>query len=94
MNYVFFPLILIAVGAFILTSVVLDVYLMAIDTIFLSFLEDVEKNDGSSEKPFYMSKGLQAITKKYQSDLQNDANNSDENAKDETKEKKKKLKKG
>lgn len=30
---------------------------MAIDTIFLSFCEDSERNDGIT-KPYYMSKGL------------------------------------
>ena len=29
---------------------------MAIDTLFLCFLQDSEINDGSKEKPFYMSR--------------------------------------
>ena len=31
---------------------------MAVDTTFICFLEDSEHNDGSSEKPYYMSKAL------------------------------------
>jgi choline transporter-like protein 2/4/5 len=34
---------------------------MAIDTLFLCFLQDSEINDGSKEKPFYMSKKLMKI---------------------------------
>ncbi|XP_033105091.1 choline transporter-like protein 5-B [Anneissia japonica] len=38
-----------------------DVYDMAIDTLFLCFLEDLERHDGTPEKPFYMSKQLMHI---------------------------------
>jgi choline transporter-like protein 2/4/5 len=34
---------------------------MGVDTIFLCFLEDLEHNDGSSEKPFFMSNKLKEI---------------------------------
>ena len=34
---------------------------MAVDTLFLCFLEDLERNDGSIEKPYYMSKSLKQI---------------------------------
>jgi len=34
---------------------------MAIDTLFLCFLQDIEVNDGSKEKPYYMSKRLMKI---------------------------------
>jgi choline transporter-like protein 2/4/5 len=37
------------------------VYAMAVDTLFLCFLEDLERNDGSMEKPYYMSKSLKKI---------------------------------
>jgi hypothetical protein len=29
---------------------------MAVDTLFLCFLEDLERNDGTPERPYYMSK--------------------------------------
>jgi hypothetical protein len=38
-----------------------DVYEMAVDTLFLCFLEDIERNDGTAEKPYYMSKDLRQI---------------------------------
>ena len=34
---------------------------MAVDTLFLCFLEDLERNDGSREKPYYMSSSLKKI---------------------------------
>ena len=39
---------------------------MAVDTLFLCFLEDMERNDGSPERPFFMSRGLQKIVGKMQ----------------------------
>ena len=40
------------------------VYAMAVDTLFLCFLEDLERNDGSTQKRFYMSKSLKKILNK------------------------------
>ena len=37
-------------------SAFFGVYSMAVDTLFLCFLEDLERNDGSEEKPYYMSR--------------------------------------
>ena len=34
---------------------------MAVDTLFICFLEDLERNDGTPEKPYYMSKSLRKI---------------------------------
>lgn len=34
---------------------------MAIDTIFLSFCEDCERNDGSEDRPYYMSERLMQL---------------------------------
>lgn len=36
----------------------MDVYHIAIDTILLSFCEDCESNDGSAQRPYYMSDAL------------------------------------
>jgi hypothetical protein len=34
---------------------------MIIDSLFVMFCEDSERNDGSSQKPYYMSKNLLAV---------------------------------
>jgi hypothetical protein len=31
---------------------------MAVDTLFLCFLQDLKQNDGSAQKPYFMPKGL------------------------------------
>lgn len=54
-------LLIIAVGCYLITSLFFSVYSMAVDTIFLCFLEDLERNDGSKEKPYFMSKNLMRL---------------------------------
>ena len=49
---------IVALGAFMVSSAFFSVYEMAIDTIFLSFLEDLERNDGSAQKPYFMPDAL------------------------------------
>lgn len=63
-NFYLAPIIVIVVGAYVVAHAFFGVYNMAIDTIFLSFLEDSERNDGSPEKPYYMSKSLKKIVGK------------------------------
>ncbi|VDL70313.1 unnamed protein product [Nippostrongylus brasiliensis] len=62
--YYFVPIILVLIGSYFVTDLFFDVYEMAVDTTFICFLEDSEQNDGSPEKPFYMSKNLQNILDK------------------------------
>lgn len=50
------------VTAFVVTSIFMSVYDTSIDTIFICFCEDCEKNDGSPARPYYMSASLKAIT--------------------------------
>lgn len=63
-NYWVVPVVLIAVGTYLVATVFFNVYSMAVDTLFLCFLEDSEINDGTPEKPYYMSKGLMKILRK------------------------------
>ncbi|XP_063592712.1 choline transporter-like protein 4 [Penaeus indicus] len=64
MNYYLTPVIIITIGTFFIASAFFSVYSMAVDTLFLSFLEDCERNDGSAEKPYFMSKDLMRILEK------------------------------
>lgn len=61
LNYYMTPVIIIIIGGYIIAREFFSVYDMGVDTIFLSFLEDLERNDGSAEKPYYMSKDLMKI---------------------------------
>ncbi|KAK9498881.1 hypothetical protein O3M35_003434 [Rhynocoris fuscipes] len=55
------PLLVIAIGTYIIAATFFSVYSMAVDTLFLCFLEDCERNDGSVERPYFMSKNLRQI---------------------------------
>ncbi|XP_071476563.1 choline transporter-like protein 1, partial [Diadema antillarum] len=55
LNYYAVPIALAALFAFSISHVFLLVYEMAIDTLFLCFCEDCERNDGIN-KPYYMSR--------------------------------------
>lgn len=61
LNYYITPVILVIIGTFLICTCFFSVYAMAVDTLFLCFLEDLEMNDGSAEKPYFMSKGLMSI---------------------------------
>lgn len=58
LHYIAVPVLIVVIGSYIVTSLFASVYAMGVDTIFLCFLEDLETNDGSPEKPYYMNKEL------------------------------------
>nr|CAD7401037.1 unnamed protein product [Timema poppensis] len=64
LNYYLLPVIIIAVGTYFIACLFFNVYAMAVDTLFLCFLEDCERNDGSLEKPYFMSKSLMKVLHK------------------------------
>merc|ERR1711990_34011 len=61
LNYYFVPVIVLAIVTYFIADCFFSVYAMAVDTLFLCFLVDSEKNDGSAEKPYYMSPSLMKI---------------------------------
>lgn len=61
LNFIFVTVVLSGFIALIIASAFLGVFHIAIDTIFLCFLEDSEVNDGSPESPYYMSDNLMRI---------------------------------
>ncbi|CAH1787745.1 unnamed protein product [Owenia fusiformis] len=60
LNFFWVPLLFACSFAFFISHCFLQVYEMTIDTIFLCFCEDCERNDGV-RKPYFMSKGLMAF---------------------------------
>lgn len=52
------------ISAFIITSVFFSVQSIATNTIFLCFIEDSERNDGSAERPYFMSNKLKQLLQK------------------------------
>lgn len=57
-THVWVPILLVLLLSFIVAKVLISVYEMAVSTTFLCFLEDEERNDGTPERPYYMSNGL------------------------------------
>ena len=66
LNYSATPTVFIVIGTYFITKSFFGVYAMAVDTLFLCFLEDMERNDGTPEKPYFMSRALQKIVGKMQ----------------------------
>lgn len=62
-EYNIIPAILVFLGTYVITTIFFDVYKMAIDTLFICFLEDMERNDGTESKPYFMSQSLMKILK-------------------------------
>jgi len=70
LHYYFTPIIFIVVGSYMIASAFFGVYSMAVDTLFLCFLEDLERNDGSRERPYFMSRSLKKILGKMEKTAQ------------------------
>ncbi|GAB6031527.1 hypothetical protein CHUAL_009296 [Chamberlinius hualienensis] len=64
LNYYYVPVIVITFGSYMVASAFFGVYEMAVDTVFLCFLEDCERHDGVNQ-PYFMSKNLMKILGKH-----------------------------
>ncbi|KAM4724899.1 choline transporter-like protein 4 [Anableps anableps] len=64
LNYYWMPIITVVFGSYLIAHGFFSVYNMCVDTLFLCFLEDLERNDGSLQKPYYMSTNLMKILNK------------------------------
>ncbi|XP_069088527.1 choline transporter-like protein 5 isoform X6 [Pleurodeles waltl] len=63
-NYYWVPLLTVIIGSYLIAHGFFSVYAMCVDTLFLCFLEDLERNDGSPDRPFLMNKSLRTILNK------------------------------
>uniref|UniRef100_A0A8C9ZAV6 Choline transporter-like protein n=1 Tax=Sander lucioperca TaxID=283035 RepID=A0A8C9ZAV6_SANLU len=63
LNYYWMPII-VSYKCYLIAHGFFSVYNMCVDTLFLCFLEDLERNDGSLQKPYFMSKNLMKILNK------------------------------
>ena len=55
------PVVLVVIGSYLVANVFFNVYEVAVNTMFLCFLEDCERNDGTQSKPYYMSNSLRQL---------------------------------
>ncbi|KFW65394.1 Choline transporter-like 2, partial [Pygoscelis adeliae] len=53
LNYYWVPILTVIVGSYLIAHGFFSVYGMCVDTLFLCFCEDLERNDGSPERPYY-----------------------------------------
>uniref|UniRef100_A0A673GB18 Choline transporter-like protein n=1 Tax=Sinocyclocheilus rhinocerous TaxID=307959 RepID=A0A673GB18_9TELE len=56
--FAFFFLQTVLVGSYLIAHGFFSVYAMCVDTLFLCFCEDLERNDGSATRPYYMTAEL------------------------------------
>ncbi|KAM8824152.1 choline transporter-like protein 2 isoform 1-T2 [Synchiropus picturatus] len=64
LNYYWVPILTVVIGSYLIAHGFFSVYAMAVDTLFLCFLEDVERNDGSPERPYLMPESLRKLLNK------------------------------
>ncbi|GFR70798.1 choline transporter-like protein 2 [Elysia marginata] len=81
LNYYLTPVIILTLSCYLMACVFFGVYSMAVDTLFLCFLEDLERNDGSVAKPYFMSKGLMKVLGKKNEKLKEPKNKESDQAK-------------
>ncbi|KAF7711000.1 hypothetical protein HF521_000011 [Silurus meridionalis] len=61
LNYYWVPILTVVFGTYLIAHGFFSVYGMCVDTLFLCFCEDLERNDGSPERPYLMSSELHDI---------------------------------
>ncbi|XP_062372059.1 choline transporter-like protein 5-A isoform X2 [Sardina pilchardus] len=61
LNYYWIPLLTVVFGSYLIAHGFFSVYGMCVDTLFLCFCEDLERHDGTTDKPFFMSPELHRI---------------------------------
>uniref|UniRef100_A0A4W4FFX0 Choline transporter-like protein n=1 Tax=Electrophorus electricus TaxID=8005 RepID=A0A4W4FFX0_ELEEL len=54
LNYYWVPILTVVLGSYLIAHGFFSVYAMCVDTLFLCFLEDLERNDGSAARPHLM----------------------------------------
>ena len=64
LNYYFLPLLVLCLGVFFVSKFFFDVFSMGIDSLLMCVLIDLEENDGSETRPYFMSKNLRKILRK------------------------------
>ncbi|XP_054615081.1 choline transporter-like protein 2 isoform X2 [Dunckerocampus dactyliophorus] len=72
LHYYWVSIVTAMVGSFLIAHGFFSVYSMCVDTLFLCFCEDLERNDGSPSRPYYISPTLAEILLKNKADKTED----------------------
>uniref|UniRef100_A0A1A7YPK5 Choline transporter-like protein n=1 Tax=Iconisemion striatum TaxID=60296 RepID=A0A1A7YPK5_9TELE len=63
-NYISVPIVMVIIGSYMIANGFFNVFCTCVETLFLCFCEDLERNDGSSSRPYYISPDLHKILRK------------------------------
>ncbi|XP_068193560.1 choline transporter-like protein 2 isoform X2 [Antennarius striatus] len=72
LHYYWVPILTVVIGSYLIAHGFFSVYAMCVDTLFLCFCEDLERNDGSAARPYYMFSSLREILLKNAAQLEDD----------------------
>nr|XP_034356740.1 choline transporter-like protein 5 [Arvicanthis niloticus] len=61
LNYYWVPFVTLVFGAYMIAHGFFSVYSMCVETIFICFLEDLERNEGSLSRPYFVTPSLMNI---------------------------------
>lgn len=64
LNYYVVPLVIVILATYVVTKICFDVFAIGIDTVLMCILIDLDLNDGSPQKPYFMSKELHNLVGK------------------------------
>ncbi|XP_062855679.1 choline transporter-like protein 5-B [Trichomycterus rosablanca] len=64
LNYYWVPVLVVIFGSYQVAQAFFNVFSVCVDTLFFCFLVDLEQNDGSAARPYYMSSTLKSILNK------------------------------
>ncbi|XP_006146113.1 choline transporter-like protein 5 isoform X2 [Tupaia chinensis] len=70
LNYYWVPWLTVILGSYLIAHGFFSVYAMCVETIFICFLEDLERNDGTSARPYYVSQSLLKILQEERAETQ------------------------
>ncbi|CAF1532036.1 unnamed protein product, partial [Adineta steineri] len=61
LHYYIVPLLLIVIGTYIITTCFFSVYAMAVDTLFICAIQDIQLHDSNADHQLMMPKGLKKV---------------------------------
>lgn len=61
LNYYWVPFLTLVVGSYLIAHGCFSVYSMCVETIFVCFLEDLERNEGSPSRPYFVTPTLMKL---------------------------------
>ncbi|XP_058514149.1 choline transporter-like protein 5 isoform X7 [Ochotona princeps] len=64
LNYYWVPLLTVIFGSYLIAHGFFSVYAMCVETIFICFLEDLDRNSGTVTRPYFMTESLLKILMK------------------------------